>query len=170
MSSFKIKIIYFSDTGSESEPIESYFGKGFSSNYQVSIGVNVYVKEVEFNDEMATLSFWDIGEEEKFKFFRKSLLKGAFGAVLVLDLSKESSFEECRRLLDEARKVVLKKIPFILIGNAKLGRSIDNDDIHSYVVEQGGFYIEFPGDIGINFNEVLKKLTQEIVDTFVLAN
>jgi len=67
MSSFKIKIIYYS-AGSvgKSVPIERYFDKGFSSNYQINIGVNVYVKEIEYTTEdIATLSFWDIGELEK---------------------------------------------------------------------------------------------------------
>jgi len=135
MSSFKIKIVYYS-AGSLGKPvpIQRYFGKGFSSNYQINIGVNVYVRDYDYKSgEIATLSFWDIGEQEKFKFFQKSLLKGAFGAVLVFDLSDKSSFEEVKKLLFNARNVTFKKKPFILIGNTDSGRSaIDRGYIQSY--------------------------------------
>ena len=70
MSSFKIKIAYYNaGSAGKSSSIERYFGKGFSENYQMNIGVNVYVKEIVYDiDDIATLSFWDIGEQEKFKF------------------------------------------------------------------------------------------------------
>jgi GTPase SAR1 family protein len=172
MSRFKIKIIYYS-AGSvrKSVPIKKYIDKGFTSNYQVSIGVNVYVKEVEYTTEdIATLSFWDIGEQEKFKFLRKSLLKGTYGAILEFDLSKISTFEEVKTILAEARKITSKKVPFILIGNADLGRSIDREEIHSYVVEEGGIYLESSDKTEENLDKALTELTREIIDTFVLSN
>lgn len=172
MSSFKIKIVYYS-AGSLGKPvpIQRYFGKGFSSNYQINIGVNVYVKEYEYkSSDIATLSFWDIGEQEKFKFFQKSLLKGAFGAVLVFDLSDRSSFEEVKKLLINARNVTLKKVPFILIGNTDSGRSnVDRSEIQSYIEKEGGIYLEGSDEIEEHLNEALNELTRVIIDTIVLA-
>ena len=173
MSSFKIKIVYY-DTGSVSEsvPIESYFGKGFSTNYQISIGVNVYVKDYEYGPhDTATLSFWDVGEQEKFKFFRKSLLKGALGAVLVFDLSSKASFEEVKGILNDAREITSKTIPFVLIGNKTSGQSsIEKIDITSYVKKEGGIYLETSTQIKEQLNKALIELTREIIEHFVLIH
>ena len=173
MSSFKIKIIYYSSGFvGNSIPIERYFGKGFSSNYQINIGVNVYVKEIEYNNkDIATLSFWDINEQEKFKFFRKSLIKGAGGAILEFDLTQINTFEEVKAILNQARKITLRKVPFILIGNAGSGRSaIDREEIQSFVEKEGGIYIESSYKTEEKLNDALADLTREIIDTIVLNN
>ena len=173
MSSFKIKIVYYS-AGSLGKPvpIQRYFGKGFSSNYQINIGVNVYVREFQYNDnDLATLSFWDISEQEKFRFFQKSLIKGAFGAVLVFDLSDKSSFEEVKKLLVKIRNVAIKKLPFILIGNADSGRIIiDRNEIQSYIEKEGGIYLESSDEIEKHLNEAINELARVIIETIVLAH
>ncbi len=173
MSSFKIKIVYYS-AGSLGKPvpIQRYFGKGFLSNYQINIGVNVYVKDFEYkSDDMATLSFWDIGEQKKFKFFRKALIKGAFGAVLVFDLSDRSSFEEVKKLQMNIRNITSKKIPFILIGIADSGRStVDRGEIQSYIEKEGGIYLETSDEIEDQLNKALNELAHIIIETIVLAH
>ena len=173
MSSFKIKIIYYSaGSARQSVPIKRYIDKGFTSNYQINIGVNVYVKEIEINPEdIATLSFWDIGEQEKFKFFRNALIKGAFGAILEFDLSKISTFDEVKKILDQARKVTSRKVPFILIGNADSGRStIDRKEIARFVEKEDGIYMETSDNTEVTLNKALTELAREIINTFVLAN
>ena len=173
MSSFKIKIVYYS-AGSLGKPvpIQRYFGKGFSSNYQINIGVNVYVREYKYkSDDIATLSFWDIGEQEKLRFFRKALLKGAFGAVFGFDLSDRSSFEDVKKLLINVRSVTLKKVPFILIGNTDSGSStVDRGEIQSYIEKEGGIYLETSDEIEEQLNMALNELARVIIETIVLAH
>jgi len=173
MSSFKIKIIYYSaGSARQSVPIKRYIDKGFTSNYQINIGVNVYVKVIKYDaEDIATLYFWDIGEQEKFKFFRSALIKGAFGAILEFDLSDRSAFEEVKKMLNQTRKVTSRKVPFILLGNADSGRfTIDRKEISQFVELEGGIYIEISDKTRDTLNKALIELAREIINGFVLVN
>ena len=117
----------------------------FAANYKLTVGVDNMTKDIEFKPkEVATLSIWDIGGQQRFEFIRSTFYKGAAAALLVFDLTRERTILEIRKWLQEIFQYT-GRIPFLLIGNnIRLDKdSITNrEQIYGLINAQGGIYIE----------------------------
>ena len=139
----------------------------FAANYKLTVGVEILTKNIEYRPgEVATLSIWDIGGQQRFEFIRYTFFKGAAGALLTFDLSREQAISEIRKWLKEIFQFT-GKIPFLLIGNnIRLDKdSIANrEKIYELVKSQGGIYIETdPEDI-----KTIDAALRELIDQILL--
>ena len=119
MSSFKLKVLL---TGAaavgKTSLVQRFIKNRFAANYKLTVGVDILTKDVNFREnEIATLSIWDIGGQQRFEFIRSTFYKGAAGALLVFDLTREQTYIETRKWLTEIRQFSQADIPFVLIGN-----------------------------------------------------
>jgi small GTP-binding protein len=99
MSSFKLKVLL---TGAaavgKTSLVQRFIKNRFAANYKLTVGVDILTKDVEFTQgEVATLSIWDIGGQQRFEFIRSTFYKGAAGALLVFDLTREQTYTEVRK-------------------------------------------------------------------------
>ena len=138
----------------------------FAANYKLTVGVEIISKNIEYKPgEVATLSIWDIGGQQRFEFIRSTFYKGAVGALLTFDLTREQTISEIRKWLNEIFQYT-GKIPFLLIGNnIRLDKdSITNREIiHDLVKSQGGIYIEADPEDFNAINTALSALIDQIL-------
>ncbi len=132
--------------------------------------MDILTKDVEFRQgEIATLSIWDIGGQQRFEFIRSTFYKGAAGALLVFDLTKEQTYTETRKWVTEIRQFAGKNIPFVLIGNnVQLLKLADaafiREEAREFARNEGGIYIETsPTSIDI-VEKAIRELTRRIID------
>ena len=172
MSSFKLKVLL---TGAaavgKTSLVQRFIKNRFAANYKLTVGVDILTKDVEFGpSEIATLSIWDIGGQQRFEFIRSTFYKGAAGALLVFDLTREQTYTETRKWLTEIRQFAGQDIPFVLIGNKldlieDVGEVIDRDEVRSFAEVEGSIYIETSAKSGINVDESFTELTRRIIDS-----
>ncbi len=172
MSSFKLKVLL---TGAaavgKTSLVQRFIKNRFAANYKLTVGVDILTKDVEFGpSEIATLSIWDIGGQQRFEFIRSTFYKGAAGALLVFDLTREQTYTETRKWLTEIRQFAGQDIPFVLIGNKldlieDVGEVIDRDEARSLAEGEGSIYIETSAKSGINVDESFTELTRRIIDS-----
>jgi len=142
----------------------------FAANYKLTVGVDILTKDVEFRPgEIATLSIWDIGGQRRFEFIRSTFYKGAVGALLVFDLTKEHTYKEMRKWLTEISQFAGENIPFVLIGNKAdlledVGEVMDRKDARNFAEKEGNIYIETSPRTGINVDQAFSELTRRIID------
>ena len=170
MSSFKLKVLL---TGAaavgKTSLVQRFIKNRFAANYKLTVGVDILTKDVEFGpSEIATLSIWDIGGQQRFEFIRSTFYKGAAGALLVFDLTREQTYTETRKWLTEIRQFAGQKIPFVFIGNKldlieDVGEVIDRDEARSFAESEGGIYVETSAKSGINVDEAFTELTRRII-------
>ncbi|KKK44703.1 hypothetical protein LCGC14_0597500 [marine sediment metagenome] len=170
MSSFKLKVLL---TGAaavgKTSLVQRFIKQRFQANYKLTVGVDILTKDVEFKpSEIATLSIWDIGGQQRFEFIRSTFYKGAAGALLVFDLTREQTYTETRKWLTEIRQFAGESIPFVLIGNKAdlvedVGTVIDRDEALSFAESEGSIYIESSAKTGINVDESFSELTRRII-------
>jgi small GTP-binding protein len=170
MSSYKIKVLLLGGAAvGKAELIRRFIKNRFAANYKLTVGVDILTKDVEFRSgEIAALSLWDIGGQQRFEFIRSTFYKGAEGAMLVFDLTREQSYIEARKWLAEIRQFTGQDIPFVLIGNKvdlieKLGEAIDRSEPRNLAESEGGIYIETSTRTGVNVDEALTELTRRII-------
>ena len=172
MSSFKLKVLL---TGAaavgKTSLVQRFIKNRFAANYKLTVGVDILTKDVEFKPgEVATLSIWDIGGQQRFEFIRSTFYKGAAGALLVFDLTREQTYIETRKWLTEIRQFSNENIPFVLIGNKvdlleDVGEVIDREDARAFAEKEGSIYIETSAKTGINVDGAFTELTRRIVES-----
>ncbi len=172
LSSFKLKILL---TGAaavgKTSLVHRFIKQRFQANYKLTVGVDILTKDVEFRQgEIATLSIWDIGGQQRFEFIRSTFYKGAAGALLVFDLTREQTYTETRKWLTEIRQFSSESIPFVLIGNKAdlvqdVGTVIDSNEARAFAENEGSIYIETSAKSGVNVDDSFTELTRRIIDS-----
>ncbi|MFX0181166.1 MAG: GTP-binding protein [Candidatus Hodarchaeota archaeon] len=170
MPSFKLKIILIGIPNSGGEKLITRFIKNrFSANYKLTVGVDILTKDVEYvQGDVATLSIWDIGGQQRFEFIRSTFYKGAAGALLVFDLTREQTYEEIGNWLSEIRQYTGETMPFVLIGNKihllnLMESPINREEIREFVKNEGGIYIETAPNSTDIVEEAFCELTRQII-------
>jgi small GTP-binding protein len=172
MSSYKLKVLL---TGAaavgKTSLVQRFIKNKFQANYKLTVGVDILTKDVEYKQgEIATLSIWDIGGQQRFEFIRSTFYQGAAGTLLVFDLTREQTYQETRKWLTEIRQFAGEDIPFILIGNKAdliedVGRVVDKEEAQNFAEKENSIYIETSAKTGIHVDEAFTELTRRIIDS-----
>ena len=172
MSSYKLKVLLTgTPADSREELMKNVIKNRFAANYKLTVGVDILTKDVEFRPgEIATLSIWDIGGQQRFEFIRSTFYKGAAGVILVFDLTREETYVRVKEWLTEIKQFVGPNIPFVLFGNKvrlsdKIKVAIDRNKVSEFVLAAGGIYIEVSPNMISNINKALRDLTKRIIDS-----
>ncbi len=162
--SFKVIIIGPGAVGKTSL-LNRFIHNEFTLKYKLTIGVDFLTKTIEYAPEkFVKLHIWDIGGQEKFKFLHRSFYEGAFGALVVFDLSRHQTFSNMKEWLSEMRSLVINDIPSIIIGNKsdlipEIGQIIDRSEVEEYAKKEGCLYIETSAKNGDNVEKAFLELT-----------
>lgn len=73
--------------------IQRYVNSMFSEKYLTTVGVKIDKKEIMLGDEHLNLMIWDIAGEDAFSSIRPAHLRGLSGYVIVIDGTRQQSFD-----------------------------------------------------------------------------
>ncbi len=86
--SYNFKIVVGGDGGVGKTTLLHRFVTGsFEETTHMTIGVQFHNKELHIADFDVTLSVWDLGGQDRFRFILPSYVLGAKGALLLFDLT-----------------------------------------------------------------------------------
>ncbi len=165
--SYKLKVLLCGPPKAQKSRLVNRFVQSkFSSDYKLTVGVDILTKDVEVNNEKLTLSIWDIGSQERFSFIRSTFYKGASAAMIVFDLSRETTWNEIKEWYDEIRSFA-GEIPIAFVEKGNGCNSHEKRSKFKEMAESTGNSYHETSSAGENMEDIFCSLAERTVDMFV---
>ena len=165
--SFLFKVLTAGDGGvGKTTLLHRYIHNTFVANTSMTLGVEFFTKELEFDEASVMLQLWDFGGQEQFRFMLERYALGAKGALIVFDLTRFATLEHIEEWVRICRKGD-PKMPIIFIGSKlDLGEDIAIDDKTALELKEKFGFIDFlkvSSKTGENVELSFKKLSEIIL-------
>lgn len=115
-------------------------GSRFRRTYIPTVGADFSFKEQEIEGKSYQLLTWDLAGEPKFRHVRSLYFQGAFGAMVVFDLTNEESFHSLDEWISDIVSFTpTNGIPFWILGNkndlilTEEEQCVSDNEIENYI-------------------------------------
>ena len=131
---FKKIIIVGEPAVGKTSLIKKFMSGRFSTDYKVSIGTNMFIKELDLDSGMnIKLQIWDIAGQERWTEMRHIYYKGTHGAIIVGDLTRKKTFEQIVNFWSPDLNKFCEDIPRIMLANKEdLVKNISIEELKTY--------------------------------------
>ncbi|XP_062196553.1 ras-related protein RABA5c-like [Phragmites australis] len=136
---FKVVIIGDSAVG-KSNLLSRYARNEFNLHSKATIGVEFQTQSMDIDGKEVKAQIWDTAGQERFRAVTSAYYRGAFGALLVYDISRRSTFDNVGRWLQELNTHSDTTVAKMLVGN-----KCDLENIREVPVEEGKALAEAEG-------------------------
>ncbi|KAL4422120.1 hypothetical protein ABPG77_003405 [Micractinium sp. CCAP 211/92] len=100
-----MKVVLLGDSGVGKTNCLSRFTRNeFVANSKPTIGVEFATKQLVVDEDLVKCQIWDTAGQERYRAITNAYYRGAVGALLVHDVTRQSSFESVPRWLAEIRE------------------------------------------------------------------
>ena len=153
------KIIIVGDLSSgKTNIVTQYISHKFVQDSQPTIGVEMFNKDFQINEDKVSAQIWDTAGQEKYNALTSSYYKGAKGALVVYDITQESTFLKVEQFVKDLKEKSDKNVYMILVGN-----KIDLEENRKISKEEGKILAD---KLKMGFFEVSAKNGTGIEDLF----
>ena len=115
---YKLKLIVVGDTGvGKTNLIRRYISDTFSANTKATVGVELFTKTFRVNNDIVKLEIWDTAGQERYKSITSAYYKGSRGALIVYDITRESTFSNVDKWINEVKEKSKNYLKMMIIGN-----------------------------------------------------
>jgi small GTP-binding protein len=159
-STFKIVVVGSSGVG-KSAIVQRLVDGTFRDESQSTVGVEFKPFLVKVDDQTVKLQIWDTAGQERFKSDSKAYFRNADGAVLVYDITSDTSFDDLSNWLHDLQQLCHPSAYILLVGNKgdlekerKVGIQQAKDFAENHQLE----YIETSALTGANVTETFTGL------------
>lgn len=143
-------------------------------NSKTTIGVEFATRSVRIQDKVIKAQIWDTAGQERYRAITSAYYRGAFGALLVYDITKRITFENVGRWLAELKEHSDEKIVVMLVGNKsdlKDEREVSIQEGADAAKKYGLSFIETSAltasNVEESFNRVLQHIHKEATSNVV---
>ncbi|XP_076884080.1 ras-related protein RABA5e-like [Bidens hawaiensis] len=166
---FKVVIIGDSAVG-KSNLLSRYAKNEFNMHSKSTIGVEFQTQTMEIDGKEVKAQIWDTAGQERFRAVTSAYYRGAVGALVVYDISRQTTFDSVLRWLEELETHSDTTVARMLVGN-----KCDLDNIRAVSVEDGKklaeehelFFLETSALDSTNVKPAFEMVIREIYNNIV---
>ena len=160
---FKVVVLGTEAVGKTSL-IERFSQKTFNTEYKPTLGTNIIIKELTYNDFHFKFMLWDIAGQRKWSEVRHLYYKGAQGALLVFDVTRPPTYVDIEKW-DIDLKNFSGTIPKILVANKiDLNMKVTDKEIEELSKKiNANSFIKTSAKTGKAVDDAFVKLALEIM-------
>jgi small GTP-binding protein len=167
---FRFKIVMLGDGAVGKTAMTTRFTQdSFNADYKRTIGADFAVKRLDIPDIDAhvTLQCWDFSGQPRFEFVRQGFYRGARGGLLLYDVTRNRTFLNIDRWMEETFTNTGKRIPLVVVAN-KIdlvdSRAVSKEDGEAYAKQNGFIYVESSALTGENVEEAYVNLCKQMIE------
>jgi len=172
---FLFKVILIGDTKTGKSNILSRFTKGEFTTEEVStIGVDFATKTIQKDGKYIKCQIWDTAGQERFRTIAQSYYRGAMAALIVYDITQQSTFEDAAKWVRQFREYADEKAALMLVGNKSdlsSQREVNIEDAKALADEHNMMFIEVSAKsaFGVEtaFHRIISKVYERLSNTQV---
>ena len=135
------KIVLIGDSGvGKSNILWRFTNEKFASDSKATLGVEFASKTLKISGKNVVAQIWDTAGQERYRSITKAYYKEAVGALIVYDITKQSSFKNVEKWLKELHDHAECDMVIGLIGNKcdlQQVRTIKTDVAVAYAKKNG---------------------------------
>ena len=163
---YLFKVVVIGDSGVGKSNLLSRFTRNeFNLESKSTIGVEFATRTVSMEGKTIKAQIWDTAGQERYRAITSAYYRGAVGALLVYDITKEASFENVAKWLAELQENATADITITMIGNKTDlhgARAVSTEQGRAYAEEQGLAFIEASALNGGNVEAAFVQCLGEI--------
>jgi len=164
---YQFKLVLLGQAGVGKSNLVLRFVKGeFHENNESTIGAAFLTQTVALSDNtMVKFEIWDTAGQERFNSLAPMYYRGAQAALVVYDITNESSFNRAKAWVKELQTQGTSKMIIALVGNKsdlEDARRIRTDEAHSYAEENGTLFMETSAKTAQNVSEIFEAIAKTL--------
>uniref|UniRef100_A0A7N0UCS4 Uncharacterized protein n=1 Tax=Kalanchoe fedtschenkoi TaxID=63787 RepID=A0A7N0UCS4_KALFE len=163
---YLFKVVLIGDSGVGKSNLLSRFARNeFYPSSKSTIGVEFQTQKIDINGKEIKAQIWDTAGQERFKAITSAYYRGAVGALVVYDITRQQTFDNVGKWLNELHSHSDMNVVTILVGNKsdlKDAREVSTDDGKALAEAQGMFFIETSALDSSNVVAAFQTVVKEI--------
>ena len=157
----------------KSNILSRYINNQFSKESKSTIGVELSSKCFKIDNKVIKINIWDTAGQERFTSITSAYYKGAKGALIVYDITRQDTFDNIDKWLRELRLKINADIKVFIIGNKSdlsLLRQVDYEEAKRKAEKLKVKLYETSALDSKNINEAFKTLIIDIYRSSLECN
>lgn len=163
---YLFKVVLIGDSGVGKSNLLSRFTRNeFCLESKSTIGVEFATRSIQVDGKTIKAQIWDTAGQERYRAITSAYYRGAVGALLVYDITKQVTFENVERWLKELRDHADANIVIMLVGNKsdlRHLRSVSTEDAQSFCDKEKLVFIETSALESTNVEKAFQQILTEI--------
>eukprot|EP01088_Endostelium_zonatum_P008698 TRINITY_DN21857_c0_g1_i1.p1 TRINITY_DN21857_c0_g1~~TRINITY_DN21857_c0_g1_i1.p1 ORF type:complete len:219 (-),score=45.96 TRINITY_DN21857_c0_g1_i1:64-720(-) len=165
MSTFKIVLLGEGSVGKTSL-VMRYTKDTFNTKHEVTIQAAFLQKNLTFpNGQRYSLNIWDTAGQERFRALSPLYYRDAHGALLVYDITDNSSFDRVKSWVKELKKTQ-SQVAIAIVGNKidlERSRAVNKDEVEEYARSIGAKCYLTSAKLNQGLDELFLDMTKTMV-------
>ena len=154
----RFKLLILGDSGVGKSSVMLRFAENkFSTAHLPTIGLDFKEKSVSVGADRVKLQIWDTAGQERFKTITSTFYKGAAGIIVGYDCTREESFNNVQRWMEQISEHTTEPVVTVLIGTKY-------DQLEQVVSTERGEALA--QQLGVRFFDTSAKTNRNITETF----
>jgi len=162
----KYKIILVGDTGvGKTAIVNRFIDNVFKKDHNCTIGVEFFVKSVNFDNNVMNLLIWDTCGQERYRTITKQYYRNVAGCMVVFDISKKNTFDNIKYWMKDVLENGIEINTIILVGNKedlRDVREVSEKDVQELISQNNIKYIEVSAKSGSNVHQCFQEIAKKI--------
>ena len=115
---YKFKVVVVGDSGvGKTNLIKRFINDTFNKDSKATVGVEFLSKTYLINQEVFKIEIGDTAGQERYKSITAAYYKGAKGAMIVYDVTNQTSFDNVDNWANEIKEKAARNINLMIVGN-----------------------------------------------------
>ncbi|GLJ38597.1 hypothetical protein SUGI_0787000 [Cryptomeria japonica] len=163
---YLFKVVMIGDSGVGKSNLLSRFTRNeFSLESKSTIGVEFATRSVTVDGKLVKAQIWDTAGQERYRAITSAYYRGAVGALIVYDITRDMTFQNVERWLKELRDHTEPSIVVMIVGNKlDIGhlRAVASEDAETFAEKEGLFFMETSALDSTNVEEAFTRILNQI--------